>query len=132
MDKLLYILFSILMENNIFNVFFFIEIFVKNFRNHFKNKKNWWKKWSWVLQIFDPRWLNNPVRLNAKVNSTEKKIQCIDSFSMVYYGLQSIDSSQHVDSSVDYRFIKTCYDPSPNWKHVTHLLDVLRFECPSC
>ena len=30
--------------------------------------------WSWVLQIFDPRWLNNPVRLNAKVNSTPKKI----------------------------------------------------------
>ena len=29
--------------------------------------------WSWVLQIFDPRWLNNPVRLTLKVNSTKKK-----------------------------------------------------------
>ena len=30
--------------------------------------------WSWVLQIFDPRWLNNQVRLNTKVNSTKKKM----------------------------------------------------------
>ena len=37
-DKLLYILFYILMENNIF--IFFTEIFVKNFINHLKKKKS--------------------------------------------------------------------------------------------
>ena len=79
------ILFSILMTNNILLVyiyqFFHLGIFHRvppyaymyiYIYIYYSGVVSKWL-WSWVLQIFDTRWLNNPVRLNTKVNSARTK-----------------------------------------------------------
>ena len=74
--KLLNILFSIWMENNILLVYIYSFFSPWNFSPcpaiciyiYIWVVSEWLR--SWVLQIFDPRWLNNPVILTSKVNST--------------------------------------------------------------
>ena len=48
--------------------------------------------WSWVLQIFDPRWLNNPVNSPQKSIRPKKKIQC--SFGLLLSSFYQPSSSE--------------------------------------